>query len=58
MEVSSLNPDWEVAELHGIATFPGIAGSEVSTDSSKICPCCLNVIRKEQAPLCDNSKEL
>jgi hypothetical protein len=58
MEASRLNPDWEAAELHGISTYPGIAGGEGSTDGVKICPCCLNVIQKEAPPLCENSKEL
>jgi hypothetical protein len=46
MELSKLNPDWELAELHGISTFPGIVANEGSVDSTAICPCCLNTIHK------------
>lgn len=58
MELSKLNPDWQAAELHGISTYPGIINQDKSKNSNIICPCCLNAIHKDQAPLCENSKEL
>lgn len=56
--MSRLNPDWERARLHGVSTFPGIINPSNSKEPNEFCPCCLNTIDKEKAPLCENSKEL
>jgi len=56
MSLSKLNPDWQAAEIHGIATKPGINNNDTPKSDQLICPCCLNVIHKDPAPLCENSK--
>jgi hypothetical protein len=57
MELSKLNPDWEVAEIHGYSTFPGTI-EDKGKGEALVCPCCLNAVHKTKAPLCNNSKEL
>lgn len=56
-QLQKLGPNWELAELHGMATMPGIVQSS-SQYEEELCPCCYNTIYKDKAPLCDNSKQL
>jgi hypothetical protein len=62
IDLDKLNPDWAFAAAHGQASKVGLVSNKKDgsklTSKTAICRCCLNVIYKDPAPMCSNSKDL
>jgi hypothetical protein len=58
LDLDKIDPDWKFAATHGQASKIGIKKDENKRSTTSICRCCLNVIYKDPASLCENSKEL
>ena len=49
LDMQMLNPDWEFAAKHGMATKPGITRAEHKKEK---CITCFKLINKDPFPLC------
>lgn len=59
LNLDQLDPDWKMAENHAIANKAGIPiNSKDRKTNVFICKCCYLPINKEEAPLCNHSKDL
>lgn len=56
IDLDRLDPDWDLAAQHGQASKTGKVSSTKRPGSTAICQCCLNIVYKDPAPLCENSK--
>lgn len=49
-DMDRLDPDWELAEVHGKACSPGVVASQGEESrrmhGQEFCSCCLNIVHK------------
>lgn len=53
-----LDPDWELAALHGQSSKAGKLHENISRQDLLACKCCFNIVHKDPIPICENAKEL
>lgn len=58
LDLDVLNPDWQFAETHGMASKTGFVDFKANDQSTQICKCCHNFVHQEKLPICVHSKEL
>ena len=56
--LDELNPDWEQAGRHGLASRAGLSMDGATINSTLLCRCCFSVVYKDPVPMCENSKSL
>lgn len=57
IDLDKLDPNWDIAMEHGQASKTGILPANETNSTTDLCPCCLNVVYKDPAPLCANAKD-